>query len=376
MKKLIVLAAHTRSLLTFRLPLMKAFLARGWEVVALGPGEEAEWSPRFSGHGVRFRPVPLERNGLNPFADWKTCRALERIFREEAPELLFCTQAKAVVYGLPAAKKAGVPRRFALVAGLGSIFRGTGLKSALLRRLLSFQYRRALKHAKGVLFQNPDDSATFLRLGLVAPEQIHRIPGSGVDLERFTPTPLPQEPVFLLVARLLKDKGIREYLLAAREVKRRLPQCRFLLVGPFDSNPTALTPAELRPFQEEGTVEYWGEQEDVRPALAQASIFVLPSYHEGTPMSVLEAMACGRPILTTDVPGCRETVVPGVNGLLVPPRQVPPLQEAMETLARDPALRQRMGEESLRLAREKFSATLVTGMLLEILGEKPEASPT
>ncbi len=369
MKKLVVLAAYTRSLITFRLPLMKAFLAKGWEVVALGPGEEAEWAPRFAPHGVRFRSVPLERNGLNPFADWKTCRALEHIFREEAPELLFCTQAKAVVYGLPAAHRAGIPRRFALVAGLGSIFRGTGLKNALLRRVLSFQYRRALKHAQGVLFQNPDDRNTFLALGLVPPEKIHMIPGSGVDLERFTPLPLPQQPVFLLVARLLKDKGIREYLLAAREVKRTLPQCRFLLVGPFDSNPTALTPQELRPFQEEGTVEYWGEQEDVRPALAQASVFVLPSYHEGTPMSVLEAMACGRPVITTNAPGCRETVVPEKNGLLVPPRKVSPLQKAMETLAQDPERRQRMGQESLRLARERFSATLVTGMLLDILGE-------
>ncbi|MGN0866693.1 MAG: glycosyltransferase family 4 protein [Oligosphaeraceae bacterium] len=375
MKKLIVLAAYTRSLLTFRLPLMRAFLARGWEVVALGPGEEGEWAPRFSRHGVRFRSVPLERNGLNPFADWRTCRALERIFREEAPELLFCTQAKAVVYGLPAARKAGIPRRFALVAGLGSIFRGTGLKNALLRRLLSLQYRRALKHAQGVLFQNPDDRDTFLNLRLVAPEKVSMIPGSGVDLERFLPLPLPQEPVFLLVARLLKDKGIREYLLAARAVKQRLPQCRFLLAGPFDSNPTALTPGELRPFQEDGTVEYLGELEDVRPAHAQASVFVLPSYHEGTPMSVLEAMACGRPVVTTDAPGCRETVVPGGNGLLVPPRQVPPLQDALETLAREPALRRRMGEESLRLARERFSATIVTGMLLEILGET-EGSPS
>ncbi|MGN0892014.1 MAG: glycosyltransferase family 4 protein [Oligosphaeraceae bacterium] len=369
MKKLVIFAAYTRSLLTFRLPLARAFQERGWEVVAMGPGAREEWSPRFAAHGLRFCPVSLERNGLNPLSDLKTCRELTRLFRQEAPDLLLCTQAKAVVYGLPAARKAGIPRRFALVAGLGSIFRGTGLKNALLRLLLKHQYRRALEAAQGVFFQNPDDRRYFLDARLVSPGKVHMIPGSGVDLERFTPLPLPEEPVFLLVARLLKDKGIQEYLQAAEALKRRHPQCRFLLVGPFDSNPTALKPEELRPYQEKGIVEYLGELEDVRPAHAQASIFVLPSYHEGTPMSTLEAMACARPVVTTDAPGCRETVQAGENGLLVPPRDPKALQAAMERLALDSALRRKMGVEGLRLARERFSSTLVTRLLLEAMGE-------
>lgn len=364
MNKLVIFAAHTKSLLNFRLPLARAYLSRGWEVVAVGPGGEGEWSPRFAAHGIRFRPVPLDRNGLNPLSDWRLRRALLRLFREERPQLLFCSQAKAVVYGLPAAAEAGVPGRYALISGLGSIFRGRGLKNAVLRAGLSWKYARALKHARRVFFQNTDDSGVFLEHHLVSPEQVRWIPGSGVDTEKFQTLPLPGEPVFLLVARLLKDKGVREYLQAARALRRKNPRCRFLLAGPFDTNPTALSPGELKPFQEDGTVEYLGELEDVRPAHARASVFVLPSYHEGTPMSTLEAMACGRAVVTTDAPGCRETVRPGENGLVVPPRDATALQNAMETLADSPGLRVSMGARSRRLAEEVFSAERVTALLV------------
>ncbi len=370
MDRIVIFAAHTKSLLNFRLPLARAYLSRGWEVVAVGPGDEAEWSLRFAAHGIRFRSVPLDRNGLNPLSDCRLQRALLRLFREEQPRLLFCSQAKAVVYGVPAAAKAGVPGRYALISGLGSIFRGRGLKNAVLRAGLSWKYSHALKHAQRVFFQNTDDSGVFLERHLVSPQQVRWIPGSGVDTEKFHPLPLPEEPVFLLVARLLKDKGVREYLQAARELRQKNPRCRFLLAGPFDTNPTSLTPEELKPYQADGTVEYLGELDDVRPAHARASVFVLPSYHEGTPMSTLEAMSCGRAVITTDAPGCRETVRPGENGLVVPPHDASALRDAMETLANSPELRAAMGARSRQLAEEVFSAERVTRLLLEEMETK------
>ena len=370
--KIIVLATYTKSLLNFRVPMMRALVEKGWEVVAVGPGDDAYWRPRFEAHGVRWRSIFLNRNGLNPFADLRTCRELKRLFEEEKPDRLFCSQAKAVVYGVPAARKAGVQGVYALISGLGSIFHGKGLKNALVRMVLQRQYRRALRLADGVFFQNEDDRRTFLERSLVAADKTTLIPGSGVDVRKFTPTPLPASPVFLMLTRLLRDKGVVEFLQAARLVKAHCPQSRFLLAGPYDTNPSALKPADLQPCFDDGTVEYLGELEDVRPALAQAAVFVFPSYHEGTPMCVLEALASGRAVVTTDAVGCRETVREGENGFLVPVGTVEPLAATMERFVREPELAARMGAAGRRLAESRFAAEHVNEILFRQMKISPQ----
>lgn len=366
--KLIVLAAYTKSLLNFRVPLMRAFLERGWEVVAAGPGEESEWGPRFAKHGVRFQSIPLSRNGLNPLADGKTYFFLKGFFRKEQPDQLFCSQAKAVVYGVPAARAVGVPGIHALISGLGSVFHGSGLKNALVRTVLEWEYQCALKKADTVFFQNEDDRGTFFRKKLVDPAKTVMIHGSGVDVAKFIPTPFPEKTTFTIVTRVLRDKGVCEFLEAARILKSRHPECRFVLAGPYDTNPSALSPKDIQPYLDDHTVDYLGELEDVRPALADSTVFVFPSYHEGTPMCVLEAMACGRPVVTTDASGCRETVREGENGYLVPVKNVESLVAAMERFLKDPSLCQSMGAASRKFAETIFASEHVNAAIMGAMG--------
>jgi glycosyltransferase involved in cell wall biosynthesis len=191
--------------------------------------------------------------------------------------------------------------------------------------------------------------------------------GSGVNLAQFPQVSQPEQPVFLCISRLIRDKGVMEYLEACRQLRKRHPEVRCLLVGPFDTNPSAITKEELQSFTEDGSVEYMGEQKNVQPFLAQCSVYVLPSYHEGTPKTVLEAMATGRPILTTDAPGCRQTVTQGENGLLVPVKSVPPLVEAMEQLIANPQLCRQMGQKSRVLAEERYDVRKINHKILNTM---------
>ncbi|HET9427624.1 MAG TPA: glycosyltransferase family 4 protein, partial [Allosphingosinicella sp.] len=219
-----------------------------------------------------------------------------------------------------------------------------------------------------ILFQNPDDRDHFRALGLLPRNRpVTVVNGSGIDLARFAPAPLPDGPIFLMISRLLGDKGVREYGEAAIRLKRAYPEATFRLVGYFDQSPDALSQAELDRMVE-GGVEFVGRLDDVRPAIAACSIYVLPSYREGTPRSVLEAMAMGRPIVTTDAPGCRETVETGINGFLVPPRQVGPLAQAMERFITQPDLIARMGSESRALAERKYEVNAVSRSIIEAAG--------
>jgi len=322
-KKVLVLGSYAPSLVNFRGPLLEAIAAAGHELVACAPPEPG-WSPReVERLGARFVPVPLSRTGLNPIRDARTFRSLKRLFAEERPDVFLGYTAKPVIYGVLAARAAGVPASFALVTGLGYAFTaGTELRRRALRHLTMRLYRAALARTSLVFFQNSDDIQDFRRLGILSPGvRTQRLSGSGVDLRRFPSSPVPEGPTtFLLIARLVRDKGISEYAEAARLLKPAWPEARFVLVGPFDGNPAALSPDEVAAWQQEGLIDYAGEQKDVRPFLRDCTVYVLPSYREGMPRTVLEAMATGRAVITTDAPGCRETVEPGGNGLLVPVR--------------------------------------------------------
>ncbi len=279
---------------------------------------------------------------------------------------------KPVIYGSLAARIAGVPRRFAMIEGLGYAFTPPDgrehLKRRALRGMVSILYATALRSPSRVFFLNGDDIDEFTRSHLVSPKKASLLGGIGVELEKWPPAPPVTRPVtFLLAARLLREKGIVEYATAARLVRSRHPEARFILLGGLDSNPGALSREEVESWSDD--VEWPGHVPDVRPWLARASVFVLPSYYrEGVPRSTQEAMSMARPVITTDAPGCRETVVDGVNGFLVPPRDPQALAEAMERFILHPELIERMGQASRRLAEERFDVRRANLRIMEEMG--------
>lgn len=368
-KSLVLISCHAPSVYRFRLDMMCALMERGWRVTVCCPETEAEWKERFSAHGIDYHSIKLEKNGTNPLRDLKGLRELRRYLRETQPTAVFCGHAKGVIYGSIAAKQAGVRNIYPMIAGAGSVLRqeSGGLKSRFVQWVLKTEYRMGLKRATSVFFQNPDDAKLFVDTGMVDEKKIVFVPGSGVHTERFAAKPMPKEKRFLFVGRLIGDKGLRELLECARTMHRTHPDCAFDVVGYFDPNPTAMKPEDLQPYMDEGAIVFHGYQENVLPYLEACYAFVLPSYHEGTPRAVLEAMATGRPIVTTDVPGCRETVVDGENGFLVPAKDAKALQAACERLYAEEALAERMAQASRRMAVEKFDVRIVNARILKTI---------
>ncbi len=370
---ILILASHPASLTNFRGPLLKALVARGHNVHAGAPGLAADTDTvaKLSQMGVIPHNVPFQRTGVNPFADLWAMVALVRLMRKLRPDAVFSYTIKPVIWGTLAAHAAGVPRRYALITGLGYAFTGAPRgKRWLIQRVTRGLYARALKCASGVFFQNPDDAALFRDLGLVPTfVPITVVNGSGIDTEVFTTAPLPEMPIkFLLIARLLGDKGIREYAAAAQNIRRTHPDIEFHLVGGTDPNPDAIPEAEVRGWYAVGDIVWHGALSDVRPAIAAAHVYVLPSYREGTPRSVLEAMSMGRPIITTDAPGCRETVVQGENGFLIAPRDAQALAAAMQRFLEDPTMIAPMGRRSRAIAEERYDVHKVNGVMLKEMG--------
>ena len=367
--RVMVVGGLPRSLVNFRGPLLKAMVAAGHEVVASAAPAPPEVVQTLSDWGIPFRPIPLARAGLNPVGDLRTLAALRRLIQQEKPDRILAYTAKPVIYANLAARLAGRPPVYSMITGLGYGFGDGSVRQRWVGKVVQTLYRRALTHSAGVFFQNPDDRAVFQTMGLLPPEvPVTLINGSGVDLDWYAPQPLPETPVFLLVARLLADKGIREYVAAARQLKAQFPEARFRIAGDLDPNPMSVSRPEVAQWESEGVIEYLGKLDDVRPAFAEAQVYVLPSYREGTPRTVLEAMAMGRPIITTDAPGCRETVVHGRNGFLVPVRDVEALRSAMERFIVEPELAPAMGAESLKIAREKYDVHKVNAVILEAMG--------
>ena len=368
-QKVVVLGSYAISLINFRGPLIAELVARGHRVFALAPDIDEGVAAQVRALGAEPVPIRLGRTSLNPFGAVATLRDLVRTLREIGPDLVFAYTIKPIVLGAAAARAAGVPRFVCLVTGLGYAFTGGFEPKRLLSRTVGKRmYRRAFGSAFLAVFQNPDDLAEFRRLRLLPPSlPTLLINGSGVDTERFARAPLPAGTSFLMIARLLKDKGLREFGRAAARLKAERPDVRISLVGFFDISPDGIGRAELDRMIAAG-VEYLGPQSDVRPALREHSVYVLPSYREGTPRSVLEAMATGRPVITTDVPGCRETVTDGVNGLLVPAKDADSLYRAMRRFVDEPELIARMAAESRRIAEAKFDVRKVNAKLLEAAG--------
>lgn len=358
--RIAVVTAATNTIPRFRIDMIDEFVRRGAEVVVFGDESPGLWSEYFANHGASYRVYTVFRNGINPFADLNTLNELYSLFKEEQPDKVFTYQAKPNIYGTLAAHKAGIDSVYVMMGGLGSVFRGTDVKSRVVGSIVGAEYKLALKHAKGVFFQNEEDVELFVSRRTIGRDKIVMTRGSGVNLTQYPCCPLPQSVSFLFVGRLVRGKGVVEYLDAARIIKSAHPEIEFHLVGPFDTNPTALKPNELKPYVDEGSVIYHGEQKNVQPYLEASSCFVLPSYYgEGTPKSALEAMATGRPLIVANAVGCREVVHDGVNGFLVPPKDSNAIAEAMERFIVDRRLAARMARSSRELAEEFFDVNKV-----------------
>lgn len=373
MKRVFVLASYGPSLVNFRGALIQELRNRGHAVDACAPDLLADTETRgwLEARGVTCHDAPFSRAGLNPLQDLKALLALTRVMRRVRPGLFLGYTIKPVIWGLLAARIARVHERVALITGLGYAFTGdaTG-KRALVQRLARLLYWLALRGAQVVFFQNPDDRADFAGFGLLpAGATVAVVNGSGIDLGAFTASPASPGPTrFLLIARLLADKGVREYAFAAAELAPKYPGVEFHLVGGLDPNPDGIARAEVDEWVRAGHIKWAGELIDVRPSIADCHVFVLPSrYREGTPRTILEAMSMQRAIITTDMPGCRETVEPGVNGFLIPARDVDALAGAMERFITEPALAPKMGAESRRIAEEKYDVHKVNAAMIKTM---------
>lgn len=380
-QKIVVVGSLDTSLLNFRGSLLRDMVGAGHEVVAVSPAQNPSVPPALAALGVRFVPIALGRTGLNPLADLVTRQRLQRLLERERPSLVLAYTIKPIVLGIPAAAHAGVPKRFALITGLGAAFNTPGVKGWLLRRAASRMYRAALKLCTRVIVQNSDIERVLRQEGVLSERMaVSVVPGSGIDTARFESSAVPAgSPVYLMLARMLVDKGIREFVAAARIVRQKCEGARFLVVGGLDTNPSAILKAELDLWNMQGVVEFCPAVVDVRPLIQECSIYVLPSYHEGLPRSVLEAMSVGRPVITTDAIGCRDTILEpgpidaegvrtGKNGMLVPVRNVPALAAAMLRLAGNPQIAESMGRSGRAAAELFFDVRRVNDLMLGAMG--------
>ncbi len=352
--KFLLISPKNRTVWNFRGDLIREIIARGYEVVVTGPDQTDV--DRITALGARFVEVPMNKTGTSILGDLRYCHTLTELFRNERPDVTLGYTVKPCIYGAIAAKKAGVPNIACMITGAGYTFTATTWKARILGGIVRMLYRKGLKNADHVIFQNPDDMREFCERGLVQPDKCFVVHGSGVNLEHFQPAPFPKQLTFLMISRLLKSKGVAEYLEAARIVKQKHPEVRFCLLGKFETQMQDALPREyVQPFIDDGIVERFEETSDVRPYYAQCSVYVLPSYREGTPRTVLEAMAMGRPIITTDTQGCRETVKNGENGFLIPVKSIQPLAAKMESFIKNQKQITLMGNKSRVLAKDIFN---------------------
>jgi len=371
-KKIILASRCAWTLYNFRAGLLRALKKEGHIVIGGGAGGDG-FEDYIMDLGVPFVSLPVDRQGINLPADLKLLWTLYRWYQRERPAIVHHFTIKPVIYGSIAARLAGVPRIINTVTGLGYVFIEDDV--TWLRYIVKKLYSIALNCADFTFFQNRDDLTYFLSNGLVQAEKAGLLPGSGVDCSFFSPVLVGRSPdapiTFLMVARLLREKGVEEFVEAARLVKETFPMARFQLLGPRDErNPTVVSVSDLARWQEDKIITWLGETTDVRPIMAQADVVVLPSYREGTPRALLEAAAMAKPIITSETVGCREVVEDGVNGFLVPVKNVQALTKAMIHLIQDSALRERMGKAGRAKVEQEFEERSVIKKVMESYGKE------
>ena len=368
MKKFILISPKNRTAYNFRGDLVKAIIDKGYEVIVTGPNMDGV--ENITALGSRFELIPMNKNGVNPVADIKYTWQLYKLMKREKIEASLGYTIKPVIYGAIAAKLAGVRSRTSMVTGTGYLFTATTLKAKLLKFVALLLYRMGLKSAQTVVFQNQDDRNEFVENGLLKKEKSRIVNGSGVNMKHFTPEPLPEKITFFMLSRALKSKGVREYLEACRIVKQKYPDVRCMYLGAVEKMQDALTWDEVESYIKDGTIEYFPETSDVRAFTRQCSVYVLPSYKEGTPRTVLEAMAMRRAVITTDAPGCRETVQDGVNGYLVEVKNAQAVADKMIYMIEHPELISKMADRSYEICAEKYEVGRVNQTMLEYMNIK------
>ena len=365
--KFILISPKNRTVWNFRGDLVKEFVKKGYTVIVTGPDQtDVE---KIEALGARFIEIPMNKTGTSVIGDLKYCKQLYKLLKKEKPDITLGYTVKPVIYGAIAAKLADVKNINSLITGGGYTFIATSLKARILGLIVRTLYRIGLRRANHVIFQNPDDLKEFVRSRLVKREKCRYVHGSGVNLDQFRPVPHPDEISFFCLSRLLKSKGVCEYLEAARIVKEKYPNVMFYLLGKYETDmQDAVEKDYVENFIKDGVVTRFEETDDVRPYYEQCSVYVLPSYREGTPRTVLEAMAMGRPIITTDTQGCRETVKDGKNGFLVPIKDSKAVAEKMMWFVEHPEAVETMGEESITLVKKKFDVHKVNRHMMKIMG--------
>jgi glycosyltransferase involved in cell wall biosynthesis len=360
--KLLYVVNEAQFFISHRLPLGLEAQAQGHEVIVVSAGDTGE--SQLAEYGFRHLSIPMSRSDFKLSDEIKTFRALRRIYVQERPDLVHHVTIKPVVYGTFAARSSGVPAVVNAVPGMGFVFTRRGRLAAVRRAFVNMLYRLAMSHKNmRVIFQNTEDLRGFVGHAIVKKEQVVLIRGSGVDLEKFPTAEPPNTPItFVLPSRMLRDKGVREFAEAAAEVAKSHPDWQFWLLGGVDpGNPSAFATAELVDIEREFGVTWLGHRDDVAHILQQSHVVCLPSYREGVPKVLLEASAIGRPMIASNIAGCREVVTEGVTGLLVEPRDSEGLARAMQLLGEDDELRARCS----RAARERAEAVFAVADVVD-----------
>lgn len=369
--KFILISPKNRTAYNFRGDLIRKIIESGYEVIVTGPNRDNV--EKIEALGARFVEIPMNKNGVNPLKDLEYQNALCDLFKKEKPDVTLGYTSKPVIYGSIAAKKAGVGHIVAMVTGAGYAFTAQTKKAKVIKAIMSVLYKRAFRCADVAIFQNNDDKAQFVNEHLVAEEKCRVVNGSGVNTERFPVVPYPEQMTFFMLSRVMYSKGIREYLKACEIVKEKHPEVRCMLLGACEGIQDSLSEADLKSYIDRGIIEHFGETDTVADYYKQCSVYVLPSYREGTPRTVLEAMSMGRAVITTDAPGCRETVKNGETGFLVPVKDADALAEKMLAFIENPQWVSEMGAKSAAYCRQKFDVNKVNKDMcnyLNIKGEK------
>lgn len=368
--KIMVAASQGMSILNFRKDLIKDMIRLGNEVICISVESNEQMESKINEIGAKYVQIPMDRTGTNPFSDLKVIKRFKKVLKKYNPDLFFAYMSKPVAYGGYAARKLKIKKINILINGLENAYYRKDIKSKIIKMILNVFYKYSCKKANNVFFQNNDDMMLFRKLKIVDEKNSIVVNGSGVNMNYFSEEPLPSKFSVLLTARLLKSKGICEYIEAAKIVNEVYPDIEFKIVGNFDSNQESISTEEFDKMIKGTNVKYLGAQSDVRPFLKNCSVFILPSYHEGLPRSILEAMATGRPIITTNVPGCKETVVNKFNGFIVEQYDYIDIAKYVINLYEDREMLETMAKNSYKMCQEKYEVSKVNSEMLKKMNIK------
>lgn len=366
--KILVVSPKNKTVFNFRGDLIKDMIGHGNEVYVTGPNRD--FVEDIMALGVKqFIEVPLVKDNTSVSGDLAYLKKLKLVMKEIKPDLVFGYTIKPVIYGSIAAKSVGVKKIYAMVTGLGRVYASSGLKTKVIRFITKMLYKKAFKACDKVIFQNSDDIKELVAQNYLSESKTGKVDGSGVNMSRFVRTDLPEQPVFLMVSRVICEKGVMEYCNAARIIKRKYPKARFILLGGFDVSIGALKKEDIEPYITDGSIEFPGEVKDPVSFYQKSSVFVLPSYYrEGLPRTILEAMACGRTIITTDWPGCREPIKNGENGFMVPIKDPDALAKKMELLINEREKLISMADAAYETCKNRYEVGIVNDEMRKIMG--------